>query len=122
MAVLEKRQRMKNRVIRALELSLDLDETETHWLVYISPSRNLAALGIAPHRARLPKCTGVQQVRTPMGGGQMRIEEIPHYQEAIAAKGGRCRCGSWNTYGVAVYLRRMLASYPKIRTVVQVPA
>src|SRR3954471_21172595 len=85
---------------KALGISVDLDETITHWLIWISPGAELAALGISPHRARLGKCGCA---------------------ERVVRANGRCRiCKGWDSVGVADYVIKLIRSYPKIT--VQVPA
>jgi hypothetical protein len=48
--------RGKTRVIRVHTVNLDVDETPSHYLIYVSPRLPAQALGISPHRSKLPKC------------------------------------------------------------------
>jgi hypothetical protein len=90
----------RTRKVKALGISVDLDETITHWLIWISPGAELAALGISPHRTRLGKCGCADHV---------------------VWASGRCKlCKGWGAVGVADYVIRLIRSYPKIT--VQVPA
>lgn len=82
-----------------LPVNLDVDETATHWLVFVSPHLEAQALGIGYHRSRLPKC-----LCAPFSG-----------------KGNRCRwCGNWSADGMARYVGKLLRSYPKTSVKVKV--
>lgn len=76
-----------------LPVNLDVDETATHWLVFVSPRLEAQTLGIGYHRARLPKCLC-----------------------AYPGHLGRARCstcGSFHPHGMVGYLVKLLRSYPK---------
>lgn len=88
--------------MRVLGVSIDLDETTSHWLVYVSPSRELAAQGIAPHRSKLVKCAQTSELCAPN------------------RRTGRCAgCKGRDIMGIALYMRKLLRTYPKI--VVTIP-
>lgn len=96
------RRRSRPRKLKVWGVSLELDETASHWLVWVSPSRDLVVQGISPHRARLAKCSCETWSAV-----------------AVGTKAGRCSCGGWNVYGIAVYIRQLLKTYPKVT--VEVP-
>lgn len=101
MAVHERRQRTRTRTFKVLPVNLEVDETATHWLVFVSPRPEAQALGISYHRARLPKC------KCPWPGHQERA---------------RCSiCGSFHPHGMVSYLIKLLRSYPKVKVQVKVP-
>lgn len=83
----------RTRKIKVHSVNLDVDETSTHWLVYVSPQIYAQSLGIAPHRAKLAKCV------CPFPGHLAR---------------DRCSwCGNWHPHGLVNYTVRLLRSYPK---------
>jgi hypothetical protein len=89
--------RGKTRVIRVHTVNLDVDETPSHYLIYVSPRLPAQALGISPYRSKLPKCGC----------------------SVFGGRGSRCRfCGGWSPEGMARYVGRLLRSYPKERVVV----
>jgi hypothetical protein len=84
-----------------LPVNLDVDETATHWLVFVSPHLEAQTLGIGYHRARLPKCA------CPWPG---------HLERA------RCSsCGNFHPHGMIGYLIKLLRSYPKISVKIKIP-
>ena len=90
------------RSVQMRPVSIDVDETETHYLVFVSPHVEAQARGIGYHRSRLPKCTC-----------------IGRWQSSSTHKA--CRwCAGWTADGMARYVGRLLRSYPKIS--VRVPA
>lgn len=94
---------MRTKKIKIHAVSIDVDETATHWVVYVSPQIYAQSLGITPHRAKLAKCLCV----------------------CFSGQGNRCRwCGNWSAEGMARYFIRLLRSYPKqtVEVEVQVPA
>lgn len=93
--------RGKTRRVREIPVSMDVDETASHYLIYISPSLDGAALGLSPYRARLPKCL---------------CGATPVAQTAKC-----CRwCAGWSLYGLAGFVRKLLRSYPRVTRVVPV--
>lgn len=101
MAVHERRKRVRMKTVRVRPVSLDVDETATHYLIFVSPHVEAQALGIGYHRSRLPKC------------GCMA------WQSSSTLKA--CRwCGGWTVDGMARYVGRLLRSYPKVS--MRVPA
>lgn len=82
----------RTKKIKVHTVNLDLDETPTHWLVFVSPLLAAQALGISYHRARLPRCLC----------------------ERYGGKAARCRwCKGWSVDGMSRYVARLLRSYPK---------
>jgi hypothetical protein len=98
----ERKPRTRTRTLKVLPVSMDVDETTTHWLVFVSPHPEAQALGISYHRARLPKCL----CKWPGHLGRDRCSS----------------CGSFHPHGMVGYMIKLLRSYPKtsvkVRTVV----
>jgi hypothetical protein len=75
-------------------VNLDVDETSTHYLIFVSPRVEAQSLGIGYHRSRLPKC------------GCWRF----------SGQGRRCLfCRGWSAETMALHVRALLRSYPKIK-------
>lgn len=83
----------RTRARRVWAVSIAVEETATHWLVSAEPQLR----GVYGHRAKLPKCGCVVWSA-----------------QAVGARAGRCSCKGWNVYGVALYVRQLLRSYPKV--------
>ena len=97
----------RTRTIRYHAVSITVDETSTHWLVYVSPSRDLAAQGISPHRARLVRCDG--------SGHRWNLATLDW-------SGQRCQiCKGRTALGMADYVRRLLRTYPKVTAKIPAP-
>lgn len=87
--------RPRTKVIRFRPVSLDVDETATHYLVFVSPHLEAQALGIGYHRSRLAKCTCL----------------------VLAGRNGevRCKwCRGFTAAHLARYVGRLLRSYPTV--------
>lgn len=90
----------RTRKIKVHDISLDVDETSTHWLIYVSPGITLAAQGIHPYRGRLAKC----------------LDEFPR----LDRRGAKCLvCRGVTPLGMADVVRRLLRSYPKVTVEVE---
>lgn len=91
----------RTRKIKVLDISMDVDETSTHWLIYVSPGITLQAQGISPYRGKLAKC----------------LDTFPR----LNSRGEKClKCRGVTPLGMADVVRRLLRNYPK--TTVEVPA
>lgn len=97
----------RTKKIKVHGVSIDVDETATHWVIWSSPGIELQALGIKPLRAKFPKCTcDFTRLHRVLEKGNLA---------------GRCtRCWGRDTASVAVYVTRLLKRYPKVT--VEVPA
>lgn len=97
----------RTRKIKVHAVSIDVDETATHWVVYASPGIELQAQGVRPLRAKMPKCVcDFSRVYRILERGN---------------QGGRCtRCWGRDTASIAVYTARLLKAYPKVT--VEIPA
>jgi hypothetical protein len=97
---------MRTKKIKVHGVSIDVDETATHWVVYASPGIELQAQGITPLRAKRAKCLcGTANAR------------IPSVSSAGTCRYGDCR--GWTVFGVTTYMAKLLRSYPKVT--VEVP-
>jgi hypothetical protein len=101
---------MRTKKIKVHAVSIDVDETATHWVVYVSPGIELQALGINPLRAKRAKCRCDQRTNDEPW-------ELPSYRVD-----GTCKsCRSWTAIGAATYMRKLLRSYPKVTVEIPVP-
>jgi hypothetical protein len=83
----------KTRIIRMTPVNIDVDETQTHYLIFVSPGIHAQQQGIGYHRSRLPKC------RCPIYSG----------------RGLRCRnYRGWSADGMGRHVGRLLRSYPTV--------
>jgi hypothetical protein len=83
----------KTCTIRMTPVNIDVDETQTHYLIFVSPGIHAQQQGIGYHRSRLPKC------RCVLYGG----------------RGLRCRnCRGLDATGLGTYVGKLLWSYPAV--------
>lgn len=96
----------RTKKIKVHGVSIDLDETQTHWLVYVSPGNELQAQGINPLRATRAKCVCNTGTRLPW----LTVGGVCKYED----------CKGWTVLAAANYVAKLLRAYPKVT--VEVPA